>query len=78
MVAIIAEKTDPDKIIADIDRELEVFNSDSGLMFKVSTSSGSFSESLTDRFDLAYALKRADREMYETKKLKKAAMEGEG
>lgn len=74
MVAIISEDVDPDKIISDIDECLDRFNSDSGLMFKVSTSTGVFVEPLTDSFDLGYAVKRADRNMYETKKIKKSAM----
>ncbi|MBR1750765.1 MAG: GGDEF domain-containing protein [Ruminococcus sp.] len=71
MVAIIAGHVDVGDIIERIDRQLDVFNEHSGLKFKVTTSCGAFTEEFGDRFDLEYAVKQADKIMYEVKKEKK-------
>ncbi len=71
MVAIIAGEVDARRIINDMDDELDRFNSGSGLRFTVTTSCGSFTEKLLADFDLEYAVKQADKRMYEIKKIKK-------
>ena len=74
MLAFIAGKVDPDKIIEDIDRYLDEYNADSGLKFTVSTSCGAYTEELSEGYDFLYAVKQADMRMYETKKRKKQEM----
>lgn len=71
MVALIAGEVDVDKVIADIDEFLDEYNKHSGLKFELATSCGSFTEKLTHDFDLQYAIRQADRTMYEVKKRKK-------
>ena len=71
MIAIIAGKIDINGIIAEIDKFLDEYNNGSGLKFTVSTSCGAFTDKLTADFDLQYAIRQADRRMYEVKKKKK-------
>lgn len=73
MLCIIAGSVDDEKLMEDIDEFLEKFNKDSGLKFTVSTSCGACTELLDENFDFDYAVKLADRRMYEKKKLKKKA-----
>ncbi|MBQ6675266.1 MAG: GGDEF domain-containing protein [Ruminococcus sp.] len=74
MIALIVGEADPDRIIADIDKYLDDYNAGSGLKFIVSTSCGAFCKRLDEGFDLEYAIKQADKQMYETKRIKKQKM----
>ena len=74
MIAIIEGDIDVDEIVAKIDTFLDDFNKNSGLKFVVSTSCGSFSDKLVRNFDLQHAIRQADRQMYEVKKLKKQSI----
>ena len=62
---------DAEKIIHKIDSYLKDFNAHSGLPYTVQTSSGTYTTSLNDGFDILKAIRFADKKMYEIKNDKK-------
>ena len=75
MVALIPGKVDIEKVISSIDAFLDEYNKNSGLKFTLSTSCGAFTDKLTADFDLQYAIRQADRRMYEVKRIKKQRLD---
>ena len=72
LFAVIFGVVDPKEIIKRINSFLDMYNATSGKPYKVSTSCGFISTTLTDDFDISQALKQADEIMYAEKKRKKA------
>ena len=70
LFSVIIGECDPDEIIRNIDKALEIFNKNAALPYTVSTSSGAYTTKLNDDFDILKALKIADERMYAVKSKK--------
>jgi diguanylate cyclase (GGDEF)-like protein len=68
--AVIVGECDAKSIVDNINRYLEEYNNNSGLMYFTNTSSGTYTTVLNKEFDIRHALKIADEKMYEVKKAK--------
>jgi len=73
--SVLIGECDPERIVKEIDLELDEYNEISGLTYFVTTSSGAYTTKLDENFDILAALKVADEKMYEVKKAKKLARE---
>ncbi len=71
--SIVFGDCDPDKIIENIDRNLEEYNANSDKEYKVSTSCGYTTSVFDDNFDLTQAIREADEKMYAAKNAKYAS-----
>ena len=67
---VIIGDCDPESIINKVNRILDDYNRSSGLSYSVTTSSGAYTTSFDDDYDILQALKVADEKMYEVKKPK--------
>jgi diguanylate cyclase (GGDEF)-like protein len=71
LFSVIIGEVDTNDIISKIDSYLDNYNQNSGLNYKVRSSSGYFTTTLTDKFNFNEALKLADSAMYKIKKSRK-------
>lgn len=71
LFSVVIGECDVEKIIHKIDSYLKDFNAHSGLPYTVQTSSGAYTTSLNDGFDILKAIRFADKKMYEIKNDKK-------
>ena len=71
--AVLIGDCKPENLVQCINDELDEYNKTSGLTYFVTTSSGTYTTTLNESFDILKALKIADENMYEVKKAKKAA-----
>ena len=71
LFSVIIGECDSDTIMKRIDKLLDDYNAGSNLKYKVLTSSGAFSTTLSDSFDIQSAIKVADKEMYQVKDAKR-------
>ena len=71
LFSVIIGEVDSSDIISKIDSYLDNYNKQSGLKYKVRSSSGYFTTTLTDKFNFNEALKLADSAMYKIKKSRK-------
>jgi diguanylate cyclase (GGDEF)-like protein len=67
---VIIGECNAEAIINRINKVLDDYNRSSGLSYFVTTSSGAYTTSLDDDFDILQALKIADEKMYEVKRTK--------
>ena len=67
LFSVIIGECDPDEIIRNIDKKLEEYNREAKLPYTVSTSSGAYTTTLSDDFEILRSLKIADERMYQVK-----------
>ena len=70
LFSVIIGECDPDEIISRINKELEDYNTEVQLPYTVSTSSGAYTTTINDDFDILKVLKIADERMYAVKSKK--------
>ncbi len=71
MLAVIADLHEPDEIISQIDRYIEICNANADLPYQISASIGAYQTALTSSLDFEHLINKADELMYLKKSKKK-------